>query len=81
MSLLVSGVCGFKGSWGVKAKLGTNRFTGPGCGQSHATQAGGQTHPLLGRPSDSEEEYNQRGGQQLPDKQNHPEHDITTVSQ
>ena len=40
-----------------------------------------RTDPVLRRPSHPEEEDNQWGGQQLPDEQNHPEHDVTGVSQ
>lgn len=40
-----------------------------------------KTDPVLRRPSDPEEEDHQRGGQQLPDKQNHSKHNVTSISQ
>lgn len=41
----------------------------------------GRTHPFLRRPSDPEEEDDQRGGQQLPDEKNDPKHNITAITQ
>lgn len=39
------------------------------------------TDPFLRWPPDPKEEDDQRGGQQLPDKQNHPKNNVTSIPQ
>ncbi|TNN60507.1 hypothetical protein EYF80_029230 [Liparis tanakae] len=61
---------------GIPAALCGDRLTVGG----HLTPAR-RTDPFLRRPADPEEEDDQRGGQQLPDEQDHPEHDVAAVAQ